>query len=121
MTEKTPQQLALEAKIKEADKAVAEANAARKQLDRQLKWLGKARAEIDAEIVRRIENRDEGARKWVEGLRQQVTAEAWERSEADRQEAERAKARKAAEAAQIAQATATPAPQRAVPQPNSAA
>lgn len=117
MTDQTAQEKAIEDKIAAAKRAVDEANEQRKQLDRQLRWLKRARPEIDAEIVRRVEAKDDGSRQWVVQLRQEATDAVWKRHENERRTAEAEAARKQAEAARIAEATAPKGPEQGAAQP----
>ena len=117
----TAQEQALALKIAEAEKRVAEANEARKELDRQLKWLKRSTPGIDAEIIRLIETKDDASRKWVGDLRQQATDTLWRKSETERMRAEEEAARKAAEAERIAKATAPAPAQQQVAKPGGAA
>lgn len=117
MTDQTAQEKAIEDKIAAAEKEVKEANERRKELDRQLRWLKRARPQIDAEIVRRVEAKDDGSRQWVKQLRQEATDAIWKRHEEERLNAEREAERKEAEAARIAQATAPKGPEQGAAQP----
>lgn len=108
----TPQQASIKEKIDAVEKQIKEANEQRKALDRQLRWLKSAAPEINAEIIRLVEGKDDGTRQWVGQLRQQATDAVWRRHEAERKQAEVEAARKQAEADKIAAATATQGPEK---------
>ncbi|MDO5535555.1 MAG: hypothetical protein Q4F65_13020 [Propionibacteriaceae bacterium] len=117
MTNQTAQEKAIQDKIDAAKREVDEANERRKELDRQLRWLKRAAPEIDAEIVRRVEAKDDGTRQWVAQLRQEATDAIWKRHEHERKEAEAEAKRKEAEAARIAEATAPKGPEQGAAKP----
>jgi len=118
---KTAQEQRLAEKIAKVEADIKAANEARKELDRQLKWLARNVPAINAEIIRQVESKDQGSRDWIADLRQQATDGLWAKSEAERKRAEDEAARKAAEAERIAKATGIAGPAQQVAKPGGAA